>query len=259
MALQFSQQGFYVYGQPHWPEDVKPALTEDDSSVLDDRVLDPSTPADVTAADSSNSRRPSMAKMERDYSTAAHVWQERPHGVLPPGRHHSQSSIPLSGLNTQYFGQANPTNYASGYVQPPSWPLSARSETSTPTPFFGTVHEPFGQQVQYDGGPVTFPGYAQQDPVSAVSMSPQSSQGGWGSTTSSDAAETDHGMRRRYRGSASGLVLRSDGIRKKNAKFEIPKERNLDNIDRLIMQSTNEEEKKELKQQKRLLRNRQAA
>ncbi|KAI1630269.1 hypothetical protein EDD37DRAFT_605124 [Exophiala viscosa] len=259
MALQFSQQGFYVYGQPHWPEDVKPALTEDDASVLDDRVLDASTPTDMTAADSNESQRPSMAKMERDYSTATHVWNERPHGVLPPARHHSQSSIPLSGLNTQYFGQANPTNYGSGFAHPPSWPLSARSETNTPTPFFATVNEPFAQHVQYEGGPVTFPSYAQQDPLSAVSMSPQSSQGGWASTTSSDAAETDHGMRRRYRGPASGLVLRSDGIRKKNAKFEIPKERNLDNIDRLIMQSTNEEEKRELKQQKRLLRNRQAA
>jgi hypothetical protein len=55
------------------------------------------------------------------------------------------------------------------------------------------------------------------------------------------------------------LVVRSDGIRKKNAKFEIPKERNLQNIDNLISLTTDEEEKKELKQQKRLLRNRQAA
>jgi hypothetical protein len=55
------------------------------------------------------------------------------------------------------------------------------------------------------------------------------------------------------------LTLRRDGIRKKNARFEIPAERTLSNIDQLISQSTNEEEVKELKQQKRLLRNRQAA
>ena len=54
-------------------------------------------------------------------------------------------------------------------------------------------------------------------------------------------------------------VLRSDGIRKKNTRFEIPRERNLGNIDALIMQCTDEQEKKELRQQKRLLRNRQAA
>ncbi|KAG2005274.1 hypothetical protein GB937_008817, partial [Aspergillus fischeri] len=47
--------------------------------------------------------------------------------------------------------------------------------------------------------------------------------------------------------------------RKKNSRFEIPPERTLENIDQLISQSTIEEEIKELKQQKRLLRNRQAA
>lgn len=52
---------------------------------------------------------------------------------------------------------------------------------------------------------------------------------------------------------------RRDGIRKKNARFEIPAERSLFNIDELISQSTNDDEVKELKQQKRLLRNRQAA
>jgi hypothetical protein len=50
-----------------------------------------------------------------------------------------------------------------------------------------------------------------------------------------------------------------DGIGKKNARFEIPAERNLHNIDTLIMQTQDEAERKELKQQKRLLRNRQAA
>ncbi|EQL01186.1 bZIP transcription factor [Ophiocordyceps sinensis CO18] len=54
-------------------------------------------------------------------------------------------------------------------------------------------------------------------------------------------------------------MRRGDGIRKKNARFEIPAERNLSNIDQLIAQSTDEQEVKELKQQKRLLRNRQAA
>ena len=54
-------------------------------------------------------------------------------------------------------------------------------------------------------------------------------------------------------------MRRGDGIRKKNARFEIPAERNLNNIDQLIAQSTDEQEIRELKQQKRLLRNRQAA
>jgi hypothetical protein len=52
---------------------------------------------------------------------------------------------------------------------------------------------------------------------------------------------------------------RRDGIRKKNARFDIPPERSLQNIDQLIANSHDDNEIKELKQQKRLLRNRQAA
>lgn len=47
-----------------------------------------------------------------------------------------------------------------------------------------------------------------------------------------------------------------DGIRKKLARVEIPAERNLGTIDQLIANSTNDDEIKELKSQKRLLRNR---
>jgi hypothetical protein len=52
---------------------------------------------------------------------------------------------------------------------------------------------------------------------------------------------------------------RDGGIRKKNTRFDIPADRNLFNIDNLIQSCTNEDDLKELKQQKRLLRNRQAA
>lgn len=54
-------------------------------------------------------------------------------------------------------------------------------------------------------------------------------------------------------------VLRPDGVRKKNAKFEIPDDRNLDTLDTLIKHAKSEGELKELKMQKRLLRNREAA
>ena len=57
----------------------------------------------------------------------------------------------------------------------------------------------------------------------------------------------------------TSLVLRPDGVRKKNAKFEIPDERNLDTLDSLIKHAKSEDELKELKMQKRLLRNREAA
>ncbi|KAK5360647.1 hypothetical protein LTR20_002589 [Exophiala xenobiotica] len=259
MAMQYSHQGFFVFGQPQWPEDVKPALTEDDSSVLDDSVLESSTPADMTAAHPTHSRRTSMAKFEDDFAASTHVWHERPQGFVPT-RHFSQTSLPLSGVNGFNFGQPTPAHYGSGFIQTPSWPLAARSGVSTPTPFFAAVQEPFSQQLQHNGGPVTFSVFTEQDPVSAISMSPQSSQGGWASTTSSDAIEIGRALRHsRYRKPSPGLVVRTDGVRKKNAKFEIPKERNLQNIDNLIASCANDEEKRELKQQKRLLRNRQAA
>ena len=134
--------------------------------------------------------------------------------------------------------------------------MALHSESSTPTPSFGPVQDPISLQYTQ---PSSF-SYQPQDPLSAVSMSPQSSQGGWNSATSSDGAEQRHFPESpRFRAMSPQTVLRSDGIRKKNARFEIPRERNLANIDALIMQSTDDQEKKELKQQKRLLRNRQAA
>lgn len=59
--------------------------------------------------------------------------------------------------------------------------------------------------------------------------------------------------------SSNSPILRPDGVRKKNAKFEIPEDRNLDTLDALIKHAKNDAELKELKMQKRLLRNREAA
>ena len=96
-------------------------------------------------------------------------------------------------------------------------------------------------------------------------MSPRSSQqshhGGWipAPTDMPDSSPTPS--------SVSPVSIRREtlrecirnGIRKKNARFDIPIERTLANIDELISQATDDVEVKELKQQKRLLRNRQAA
>jgi len=52
---------------------------------------------------------------------------------------------------------------------------------------------------------------------------------------------------------------RPDGIRKKNTRIDIPPERSLVAIERLLEDSKNDDERKELKGQRRLLRNREAA
>ncbi|PNS18594.1 Transcriptional activator hacA [Sphaceloma murrayae] len=51
----------------------------------------------------------------------------------------------------------------------------------------------------------------------------------------------------------------SDGVRKKNSRIEIPPDRNLNNIEELIEHANDDDEIKELKAQRRLLRNREAA
>ena len=90
-----------------------------------------------------------------------------------------------------------------------------------------------------------------------VSTSPQSEQ----SWESNDHAETRALPKDQLAGvfNTNPPLLRRDGIRKKNARFEIPAERTLRTIDQMIANTTDEQAVKELKQQKRLLRNRQAA
>jgi hypothetical protein len=143
-------------------------------------------------------------------------------------------------------------------------PMSANSGTSTPTPSYEQhVPQNFHSDppMHYQSEPFNFSQPPNTDHHSAIPMSPQSSQGGWMSATSSDTTEPRSRPVRSpsYRATSPMSHLRQDGIRKKNARFEIPAERNLHNIDTLIMQTQDEAERKELKQQKRLLRNRQAA
>lgn len=131
-----------------------------------------------------------------------------------------------------------------------SWPMNIQSQSQN--------HTAFGASANHQ----------QQLPLFSASASngsmppsmPASPQKEW-----SDSTIEQRSMPKRMRPhsptlrSQPEMTRRGDGIRKKNARFEIPAERNLTNIDQLIAQSTDEQEIKELKQQKRLLRNRQAA
>lgn len=176
------------------------------------------------------------------------------------------------------------------YGQQTSWPMSRDSGSCTPSQVYDQFSHDFDANSAgaFSGGavgPVSSINFSQMTyrpgavfgAPGGVAMSPQSSQGWMPTTTATTAAatttttttttttaEVPNNQARpttrspTYR-SDSTLHVRRDGIRKKNARFEIPAERTLSNIDQLIAQSTNEEEIKELKQQKRLLRNRQAA
>lgn len=121
-------------------------------------------------------------------------------------------------------------------------------------PFNHDVAQPSHQNL-YGGLPrPSAPDY-RHDAVSAAS--PQ-----W-STSSSDAVEkiprSGHVQSPTFNHNAPHL--RRDGVRKKNARFDIPDGHNVHTIDLLIAAAdpTNEEKIRTLKQEKRLLRNRQAA
>lgn len=264
-------QTFELYHQSPSALESKAAFSEDDDmSVLDDKILDPNTP-DISAMN--DPRRISFDQNSEDFSQQQ---RQRRDSVWPdfssqnPGtqsRPNAHFTNPLfeSGNNNPFVPVEN--SQATSYGEQPSWPLSGDSGSCTPTPIYENFSQEFdgNAAAPYSGGPVTSiftqmpyrPG-STYPPAGAVPMSPQSSQG-WIST-SSDAQDARSRPTRSptYRND-SPLHARRDGIRKKNARFEIPAERNLSNIDMLISLSTDEDEIKELKQQKRLLRNRQAA
>lgn len=258
MAYQHPQT-YSLHEQQQWHEDYKATYSEYVQTGLDDdRRSSAATPANFS---NQHSRRPSMLKTEEDYSPveAMPSWHEKQHDPHFASRHYSYPTVYGHG-HVPPFVSRDP-NFAASYAQPhPQWTTS-QSGTNTPTQTYGG--SAYGPPVQYaQHHDFDF----NQDPVSAVSMSPQSSQGGWASASSDGMDQRCMMQSPMHRPESpqplprsDGMVQRSDGIRKKNARFEIPSNRNLATIDEMIRQSTDDVEKKELKQQKRLLRNRQAA
>lgn len=248
----------YHRPQPYQPYD-QPQWSSDHESIHQDRVSNTTTPSQGGSAQ--YSRRPSSMKAEDD-SPEYHgnVWYNRRHEVQLPLRHYTQPSMPVSHtvIHNQPYVRYDP-NFVASYAQPhpTTWPMVQQDVNVPPTqPYTGQI-DAYPPSTQYVAPqPFNF----NQDPLSATSMSPQSSTGGWQSSTSTESAEQRAMLQSpRYQPVSPQLVARSDGIRKKNARFEIPRERNLQTIDAMILATTDEGEKKELKQQKRLLRNRQAA
>lgn len=242
--------------------ETKPVFSEeDDMSVLDDKILDPAS--DVSMAD------PRRSSYDHNGDAMQPAWGDfapPPPPQQPQTQQQQQQSRPRQDSGMYDSSMMLDTAQANAAYAQQSWPMSRDSGSCTPTP----VYDQFGQEFSDANSAGAFSGGA-VGPISmnyagmnyrgnmfggapgGVAMSPQSSQGWMPSTgdmgsTRSPTLRTD-----------SNLHLRRDGIRKKNARFEIPAERTLNNIDQLIAQSSNEDEIKELKQQKRLLRNRQAA
>jgi hypothetical protein len=259
MAHRYPPQTYAIHAPPQWSDDMKASssfLDDDDPHFDGDRSYEPSINFAMTA--SSESRRPSVVKVEEDFSAvaASQMWHDRPHAQVPQMRHYSTTAIPTVGAHPEHMLRMHSQAYAAPFDPSPTWNMPNHSESGTPTPLYGPLRD--NMAVQFNSTTGTFP--YQQEPHSAVAMSPQSSQGGWASTTSTDSGEQNHAPQSpKFRATSPMTVVRSDGIRKKNARFEIPKEITLDTIEQRLKTCTDEDAKKELKQQKRLLRNRQAA
>ena len=224
-------------------------LEEDEMSVLDDRILD--------------STSPTSSQTQDPLSHRDSIW--------------SDFAQPL-GLNSRHASQImfnNPFTFPGQSA----WSIPRDSDSCTPSALYDQLPSsdfdnpssaPFSGGAV--GGPVSpmhipsVSSYRQSLPYtasSAVAMSPRSSQG-W-MPPPADMPDTSAGSPT-YRSASPSSTRREtlreyirEGIRKKNARFDIPAERTLGNIDELISQATEEADIKELKQQKRLLRNRQAA
>ncbi|KAI1913449.1 hypothetical protein LOZ61_002782 [Ophidiomyces ophidiicola] len=274
---KFSHPTSFDYFQQSPTLDAKPLFSpDDDMSVLDDKILDSASSQDLPAP-----RRPSFD--HHPSPDAAAVWPDlAPHSHHHHHHHHQQSlsdtpSRHPSQLSTPLF-ESMPAPFVRA-SQP--WGLPSDSGSCTPTPIYehfphdfdaaaaaaaAASHHPFAggplQPAVYPAMPYR-PGSTYAQPH-ALPMSPQSSHGWVAAAAAPEPAEIQTKPARKnssagppYR--AANLHIRRDGIRKKNARFDIPAERTLSNIDLLISRSTDEDEIKELKQQKRLLRNRQAA
>lgn len=227
-------------------------IDEEDNSVLDDNILDHS------AIDSGLELSPPMADSRREsfavgpplFSPKTEDWQSVDMQSVPSNNPFldQQSSNPFMRLD-----QTQPAAFAH---QGGIWPLASSSGACTPL-----QHHFDGVPSEYDPNASIFQRPGMATPFTNGNMFPGLPAAGQSIPTSpqkewigNQAMKKNSPVIRSHND-----LRRGDGIRKKNARFDIPAERNLSNIDHLIAQSTDEQEIKELKQQKRLLRNRQAA
>jgi hypothetical protein len=240
---------------------------EEDASILDDNILDHS------GLDSGLEMSPPMVESRRDsfgvtpsiFSPKTEDWQSVEMQSVPSNNpfFDQQSNNPFLRMdqNQQAAYQSHTTwpMTSSGSATPQLQPFDGLpveydqsnlamfhrpANMQTPTPFAAPANPVAMFQQLGHAAPQSIPASPQKDAWMAQDLKAQAMKR---TRPASPLIRSHNDLRR------------GDGIRKKNARFDIPAERNLSNIDHLISQSTDEQEIKELKQQKRLLRNRQAA
>ncbi|KAI1634938.1 bZIP transcription factor [Biscogniauxia mediterranea] len=260
MVSTFQMQAYYRPNPLTVDTHAQKFFEEEDSGILDDNILDQS------GIDSGLDMSPPMADSRRDsfavsgslFSPKTEDWQSVDMQSLP-----SNNPFLEPQNNNPFRADQSQHTYPS---QSQQWAMGQGSGTCTP--------------LQYDGLDAGYDSNASIFQRSMHMQTPFSNPGNQvplfstvGPNTSVPSSEQKDWMSQDFKGQpvakrmrpssppirSHNELRRGDGIRKKNARFDIPAERNLSNIDQLISQSTDDQEIKELKQQKRLLRNRQAA
>lgn len=260
----------------------------DEDDYFDEPVLEKS------AVDSSLEMSPPMVDSRRDsfafastlFSPKQEDWTPAEMQALPSGNHFEfHSNNPFFQMNRQSQQQQQQQQHSPQHAigsHMGSWPMtastSAASAVATPVVPYDGLHSEFDTASLFQRAPIQ-PPFTMGGGLFGASMHGMPAMGTANGTgvansgtsdtvpmqLSSSGASIDAQPTMKKLPPSSPMIRshnelrRGDGIRKKNARFDIPAERNLNNIDQLIQQSTDEQEIKELKQQKRLLRNRQAA
>lgn len=248
--------------------------TSEGSSVLDPAALsEPNTNTTMSPGQHPHYRRDSFTNSTGVLSPAesASNWDHKLHAP-GLGIEHAASlppSNPFHHDNDAFVSREAPHNSATYAAH--AWNFDQHSGTCTPTGFdvFPSTHD--FEHAQYPHGVPepshpTYPTFTpvQRDPgyVPApqvnTPMSPHSHTD-WMAMAEAESKSRAMPQRMRSPPRTYADFQKRDGIRKKNARVDIPPERSLETIERLIGQTTNEDEIKELKAQKRLLRNREAA
>ncbi|OIW35631.1 hypothetical protein CONLIGDRAFT_566432 [Coniochaeta ligniaria NRRL 30616] len=257
MVSAFQMQQFYTAPLTVDTNHAQKYFEEEDSGILDEDILE-------SGVDSGLEMSPPMADSRRDsyavstglFSPKTEDWQSVDMQSVPSNNPFldQHSNNPFMRLDQH---QQTATYGAQGH-----WGSISTSGTATPIQTFDGLPAEFDSTSIFQRPPTM----AAPTPFgnTGTQMNMFQSLGHPSNGSIPPSPQKDQSMPKRNRpGSpmfrSHNELRRGDGIRKKNARFDIPAERNLSNIDHLIAQSTDEQEIKELKQQKRLLRNRQAA
>lgn len=256
------------------------SIDEEGDSVLDEFILDDSYSADMAGARFDSQRQhqqahqpqqhfftptPSYPQQDDTWSTYAAHNQTQTFNTVNTPQTLSYAQLPVQSQLSQRY----PPQYSSYNEHPPSWqPLSVSTtqhdgaSSRLPFPYEIKSEEPIHESNMMPSDALI--ANVPHEPTQQVpSIASPQSDNGWLSTSSSSEHSKNPAKTETIARSFTDFPshMRREGIRKKNARVEIPDGRTIDSIEEEIrLCDPNDEEKlKRLKQYKRLLRNREAA